>query len=245
MVRYGSFLMVALAVAMVAAPASGALFEQNFDGVEDNTTLVDLGWKSSHWQSIIRVRNEQIDTATAATGWDRMYYPFDSAVTTGIIQLEVDLDGGSGNYDSSIGFTGKDGTNGTGDRAATVRPLGDGNICIVGTQVGGVNTNVCSTISGSAHAQLTIDLDTLDVSAVISPLDGQNGGADFPLTGMTLDNTNGLGITGMWLMGGNPGGNTGDFKADNIVVNMVIPEPATLGLMGLGGLLVAMRRRKA
>ena len=52
----------------------------------------------------------------------------------------------------------------------------------------------------------------------------------------TYENANGLGITGLWLAGS-------DFTADNLLVT--IPEPATLGLGGLGGLLVAMRRRKA
>ena len=60
---------------------------------------------------------------------------------------------------------------------------------------------------------------------------------------MTLDNTNGLGITGMWLMGGNPGGNTGDFKADNIVVNTVIPEPGSMIMLGFWSLLMLRRRR--
>lgn len=55
----------------------------------------------------------------------------------------------------------------------------------------------------------------------------------------TYENANGLGITDLWLAGAAGS----DFTADNLLVT--IPEPATLGLGGLGGLLVAMRRRKA
>ena len=37
--------------------------------------------------------------------------------------------------------------------------------------------------------------------------------------------------------------NAGNFQLQGISANLVVPEPSSLGLMGLGGLLICWRKR--
>lgn len=97
---------------------------------------------------------------------------------------------------------------------------------------------------------MTGDLTDTDGSfAALAIPNGTNNAFDIDLSGFLTDTTLSAGESAVftWAHGPaeNPAGNTA-IRIDNMAISgEVIPEPASLALLGIGGLLIAARRRRA
>jgi len=240
MFRFTVFMIAVLA--LVAVPANAALFQEDHTDL-DATDIQDAGWVATAPSGANNMKiatthadfsgNEAIVGATATGGpWSRYSQIFSSPVTSGKVALHatVSLTSTGGNNDQ-FGFLNDSNTAG-GPRLADFG---------TGIGLGGVTTGAAEfAFDGLAQLFLEVDLDTDAVTARLTPLQGQNGGAASEINATWRARLDGSSLNGLWMAVDAGGGSL--MGIDNIFVD--IPEPTTLGLLSLGGLLMLRRRRR-
>ncbi|MAE63146.1 MAG: hypothetical protein CMJ18_02635 [Phycisphaeraceae bacterium] len=247
MVKSNVIVLAVLATSLVVGSVNAALYEEDFTtDAGKHLTHPDLGYGSFAGASNIQVTDvtsfgdAAIDGNTSSTGWSRLFRPFDGgSILSGPVVMDIDMDPGN-DEDAEFGYFGFDGSNVTSDRLVSMRWLapnpGSGNpdepggMCISRA----VEGNVCSGINGRVHVRFAIDLDTNAMTALVTGLDGQGANS---VSG-TLNNQ-GLGLTAVYVTAAQNDG----FAVDNILID--IPEPASVGLLSLGALMMLKRRRGA
>ena len=242
--KFWTILSIFATTLIVTAPVNAQLYSEDFTG-DDGASILTLGWAahSSVPDADMFVTStdenmgpsEAIDNATitgSQSNWTRFYYPFPSAVTSGPIFVEADVNIEDGNQ--QFGFTGGSG-NPAEDRGAYIRNTGSSMVL--------ANMNEGNQDAGTgAYARIRIDVD-LNTNATTLSITGLEGQGNATVSG-TWDGGAGAGITGLYLSGDIRTLGASGIGVDNILVG--IPEPASgmLAAAGLLGLALCWSRRR-
>ena len=242
--KFWTILSIFATTLIVTAPVNAQLYSEDFTG-DDGASILTLGWvaNSGNPDADMFVTStdenmgpsEAIDNATitgSQSGWTRFYYPFTSAVTSGPIFLEADVNLESGNQ--QFGFAG--GSPNPENRGAYVRATGGTGMLLANMTEG----NQDSGLGGYARIRIDVDLNTNASTLTVTGLEGQGNAT---VSG-TWDGGAGAGVTGLYLSTDIRNLAATGIAVDNIVVG--VPEPASgmLAAAGLLGLALCWSRRR-
>jgi hypothetical protein len=257
------FLVATLVVGAAASRASAAisvLYSSDFnaptytDGAlatnADNATPGQDGWIATNAAGTNNISVSNTATngiVTMTTSGEDVRHPLSGAVTSGSVYLDADVNvsaAQTGDYFLSVG----DGGLSNFYARTYIKSATGGYVMALGTGAGTAVTYGTTVLPFNTAEHLLVRLDMVpgtlnDTGALYINPTTSDGSGDTPYVAATTIGTDATSIAGVYLRQGGATSSATLASVDNISVRGTVPEPASLCVLCVGGLMLAARRR--